>query len=101
VETRIRTSGLAIITQNSRFLTGKPDLDIVLVPGFTEASPLMGNPQAGHTPLHLDWLERSLPEILEENGIYSRMLTYNYDLPPKFEPSSTGVSQYYFVEFFN
>lgn len=100
VETRIRTSGLAITTQNSRFLTGKPDLDIVLVAGFTEASPLMGNPQAEHTPLHLDWLERSLPEILEENGIYSRVLTYNYDLPPQFQPSSTGVSQYDFVEFF-
>ncbi|KEF55768.1 uncharacterized protein A1O9_08519 [Exophiala aquamarina CBS 119918] len=94
-------SKLTTVAHNSNFLTGKPDLDIVIVTGFAHLSPLMRFTQDGISAPHLEWLERSLPEILEENSIYARMLTYDYDAPPRrLGWSVSSVAQYDFIEFF-
>ena len=101
VAIRTGASQLTTVAQNSNFLTGKPDLDIVVVTGFAHTSPLMGFTDDRLNAPHLDWMEKSLPEILEENSIYARMLTYNYDLPPHVLGQSTGlIARYDFVEFF-
>jgi hypothetical protein len=74
------TTRLVTQAQKSRFVTGKPDLDIVVVPGLLgDAS--WGSQSSRHLSAQPDWLKDLLLTILEENGIYVRIMTFYYDSP--------------------
>ena len=68
-ETQDETAHFEIIANNVRYTSGKPDLDIVVIPGFQLEN---------LTPYgELNMLIDVLPSVLEENGIYARVLVAN------------------------
>lgn len=59
----------------------KPDVDIVAVSGLYGLSSWLPDSQLDHGKLADTWLATLLPDILEENGIYARILSFRCKSP--------------------
>lgn len=73
--------GLTIVTERRRTTSEKPDVDIIAVSGFFGLSSWLPDDQLYHGELTDTWLATLLPDILEENGIYARILSFTCKPP--------------------
>lgn len=88
-----KPAGLNLVVERRRATSKKPDVDIVAVSGLFGLSSWLPEGQMYHGELADTWLATLLPDILEENGIYARILSFGCK-PPRSdynEPLSLGV----------
>lgn len=72
------------IGERRRATSKKPDVDIIAVSGVFGLSSWLPTEQLDHEELADTWLATLLPDILEENGIYARILSFRYQIPDWF-----------------
>jgi hypothetical protein len=73
-----------LIGERRRATSKKPDVDIIAVSGVFGLSSWLPTEQLDHEELADTWLATLLPDILEENGIYARILSFRYKTPDWF-----------------
>ena len=84
---------LKLVAERRRATSEKPDVDVIAVSGFFGVSSWLPDDQLYHGELADTWLATLLPDILEENGIYARILSFGCK-PPRSnfnEPLSLAV----------
>ena len=77
---------LKLVGERRRATSKKPDVDIIAVSGFFGLSSWLPDGQLSDGELADTWLATLLPDILEENGVYARILSFSCN-PPRLDYS--------------
>ena len=79
------------IGERRRATSKKPDVDIIAVSGVFGLSSWLPTEQLDREELADTWLATLLPDILEENGIYARILSFRYNIPDWFHDETLNL----------
>ena len=79
------------IGERRRATSKKPDVDIIAVSGVFGLSSWLPTEQLDHEELADTWLATLLPDILEENGIYARIVSFRYKIPDWFHDETVNL----------
>lgn len=72
---------LSLVGERRRATSKKPDVDIIAVSGLFGLSSWLPDSRLDRGTLADTWLATLLPDILEENGIYARILSFRCKPP--------------------
>lgn len=72
---------LTLVEERRRATSKKPDVDIIAVSGLFGLSSWLPDGHLDDGELTHTWLATLLPDILEENGIYARILSFRCKFP--------------------
>ena len=79
------------IGERRRATSKKSDVDIIAVSGVFGLSSWLPTERLDHEELADTWLATFLPDILEENGIYARILSFRYKTPDWFHDETLNL----------
>ena len=80
-----------LVGERRRATSKKPDVDIITVSGVFGLSSWLPIEQQNNEKLADTWLATLLPDILEENGIYARILSFRYKTPDWFHDETLSL----------
>ena len=86
-----KSDEVKFIGERRRATSKKPDVDIIAVSGVFGLSSWLPTEQLDHEELADTWLATLLPDILEENGIYARILSFRYQIPDWFHDETLNL----------